>query len=160
MTAAFLVSRESSLADEVMPAAHLLACLCVQGTSKTREQLAVVDELLAYWKARRQWAGKLRVSLRSRIAFGSQLEDADDVLEELEEALIVSGAQERPVACVRACEHTGRADSPDPNSDFGPRTSLKIVDLIRDRVRSGELKSGADIRAGCATMWRKLQGSA
>jgi hypothetical protein len=94
--------------------------------------------------------------LNSRIAFASQLEDADDVLEELEEALIVSGAQQRPAACVRACEHGGGGDTPDPTPDFGPRTSLKIVDLIRDRVRSGELKSGADIRAGCAPMWPGL----
>ena len=36
-------------------------------------------------------------------------------------------------------------------ADFGPRTSLKIVDIIRERVRNGQLKSGADIRAGCVT---------
>ena len=29
-------------------------CRCSQGTSKTREKLAVVDELLAYWKVRRR----------------------------------------------------------------------------------------------------------
>ena len=41
-----------------------------QGTSKTRERLAVVDELLTYWK----------------------LDESDSILEELEEALITSGA--------------------------------------------------------------------
>lgn len=32
-------------------------------------------------------------------------------------------------------------------SDFGPRTSLKIVDEIRDRVRNGEIKTGEEIRS-------------
>lgn len=71
------------------------------GTRKTRESLGVVEELLAFWR----------------------LEDADDELEELEEALILA--------------------------DFGPRTSLKIVDRIRERVKAGQLKTGSDIRVGC-----------
>ena len=32
-------------------------------------------------------------------------------------------------------------------SDFGPRTSLKIVDEIREEVRAGRLKTGEEIRA-------------
>ena len=32
-------------------------------------------------------------------------------------------------------------------SDFGPRTSFKIVDQIRERVVAGELKTGEQMRA-------------
>jgi fused signal recognition particle receptor len=32
-------------------------------------------------------------------------------------------------------------------SDFGPRTSFKIVDEIREKVRNGELKTGEEIRS-------------
>ena len=32
-------------------------------------------------------------------------------------------------------------------SDFGPKTSLKIVDSIRDEVRSGRVKTPAEIRS-------------
>lgn len=32
-------------------------------------------------------------------------------------------------------------------SDFGPKTSFKIVDAIRDRVHDGSLRSGDQIRA-------------
>ena len=32
-------------------------------------------------------------------------------------------------------------------SDFGPKTSLKIVDQIRDEVRSGKLKTPGEIRS-------------
>ncbi|KAG2425447.1 hypothetical protein HXX76_013657 [Chlamydomonas incerta] len=70
------------------------------GTSKTRERLGLVDEMLALWS----------------------LEDYEDSLEELEEVLI--------------------------SADFGPRTALKIVDRIRDGVKSGRVKSAEDIRAG------------
>jgi fused signal recognition particle receptor len=49
------------------------------------------------------------------------LEDAEASLEELEEALIMS--------------------------DFGPKTSFKIVDKIRPEVEAGRLKSGAEIKA-------------
>lgn len=69
-----------------------------KGTSKTRERLGLVDEMLAFWK----------------------LEDYEDSLEELEEVLI--------------------------SADFGPRTALKIVDRIRDGVKSGKVKSAEDIR--------------
>lgn len=68
------------------------------GTSKTRERLGVVEELFAYWS----------------------LEDADDTLEELEEALI--------------------------SADFGPKTALKVVDQIRNQVKQGKIKSGEQIR--------------
>lgn len=49
------------------------------------------------------------------------LEDADKELEELEDALIMS--------------------------DFGPKTSFKIVDEIREKVRDGELKTGPELRS-------------
>lgn len=71
----------------------------VKGTSKTREKLGVIEELFTYWN----------------------LDDADETLEELEDALIMS--------------------------DFGPRTAFKIVDGIRDKVLAGQLKTGDQIRA-------------
>ena len=67
------------------------------------------------------------------------------MLEELEEALIVSGALRALAQRPRPQRWLTRV----ARTDFGPRTSLKIVDIIRERVRSGQLKSGADIRAGC-----------
>ncbi|RRT50741.1 hypothetical protein B296_00020061 [Ensete ventricosum] len=68
------------------------------GFSKTRENLAVVDELLLYWN----------------------LADTDRILDELEEALLVS--------------------------DFGPRISFKIVDGLREDILAGKLKSGSEIK--------------
>ncbi|KAL3154037.1 hypothetical protein ABBQ32_013586 [Trebouxia sp. C0010 RCD-2024] len=70
-----------------------------KGTSKTRQKLGVIEELFTYWS----------------------LEDADDTLEELEEALIAA--------------------------DFGPRTSLKVVDKIRSKLEDGKLQNGAQIRS-------------
>ncbi|PRW61059.1 cell division chloroplastic isoform B [Chlorella sorokiniana] len=70
-----------------------------KGTSKTREKLGVIEELFTYWN----------------------LDDADETLEELEDALIMS--------------------------DFGPKTAFKIVDGIRDKVMAGQLKTGEQIRA-------------
>lgn len=63
------------------------AFLAVGGTEKTREKLSLVDELLTYWS----------------------LEDADDTLEELEEALI--------------------------SADFGPKTALKVKHHVPRRFR-------------------------
>ncbi|KAM7275084.1 hypothetical protein ACFE04_016950 [Oxalis oulophora] len=68
------------------------------GFSKTRDNLAVIDELLMYWS----------------------LPDTDRVLDELEEALLVS--------------------------DFGPRITIKIVESLREDILSGKLKSGAEIK--------------
>nr|POE77145.1 cell division protein ftsy like, chloroplastic [Quercus suber] len=68
------------------------------GFSKTRENLAVIDELLLYWN----------------------LADTDKVLDELEEALLVS--------------------------DFGPRITIKIVERLREDILSGKLKSGSEIK--------------
>ncbi|XP_074565370.1 cell division protein FtsY homolog, chloroplastic isoform X1 [Curcuma longa] len=68
------------------------------GFSKTRESLSVVDELLLYWN----------------------LADTDRVLDELEEALLVS--------------------------DFGPKISFKIVDSLREDILAGKLKSGSEIK--------------
>lgn len=69
-----------------------------QGTSKTRERLGLVEELFTFWK----------------------LDDYEETLEELEEALIAA--------------------------DFGPKTALKVVDDLRDQVKAGKLKTGEDIR--------------
>jgi signal recognition particle GTPase len=49
-----------------------------------------------------------------------QLEDADKTLDELEDALITR--------------------------DFGVSTSVKIVDSLRDAVKSGKIKEVRDIR--------------
>ncbi|CAI7833251.1 unnamed protein product [Closterium sp. NIES-53] len=69
-----------------------------KGVTKTRESLKVVDELLTYWN----------------------LNESDNILEELEEALIVA--------------------------DFGPRTALRIVDGIREEIKAGQLKTGKEIK--------------
>ncbi|XP_026380070.1 cell division protein FtsY homolog, chloroplastic-like [Papaver somniferum] len=68
------------------------------GFSKTRENLSVIDELLMMWN----------------------LSDTDKVLDELEEALLVS--------------------------DFGPKITFKIVDSLREDILSGKLKSGSEIK--------------
>ncbi|KAJ0112577.1 hypothetical protein Patl1_00377 [Pistacia atlantica] len=68
------------------------------GFSKTRDNLAVIDELLLYWN----------------------LADTDRVLDELEEALLVS--------------------------DFGPRITVKIVESLREDILAGKLKSGSEIK--------------
>ncbi|KAL8166944.1 hypothetical protein V2J09_008443 [Rumex salicifolius] len=68
------------------------------GFSKTRDNLAVIDELLLYWN----------------------LADTDRVLDELEEALLVS--------------------------DFGPKITIKIVESLREDILAGKLKSGTEIK--------------
>ncbi|CAA7016932.1 unnamed protein product [Microthlaspi erraticum] len=68
------------------------------GFSKTRENLAVIDELLLFWN----------------------LAETDRVLDELEEALLVS--------------------------DFGPKITVRIVERLRDDIMSGKLKSGSEIK--------------
>ncbi|CAN6845148.1 unnamed protein product [Brassica oleracea] len=68
------------------------------GFSKTRENLAVIDELLLFWN----------------------LAETDRVLDELEEALLVS--------------------------DFGPKITVRIVERLRDDIMSGKLKSGTEIK--------------
>lgn len=70
----------------------------LSGFSKTRDNLAVVDELLTYWN----------------------LADTDQVLDELEEALLVS--------------------------DFGPKTAINIVESLRKEILAGNLKSGQEIK--------------
>jgi signal recognition particle GTPase len=57
-----------------------------KGTAKTRERLSIVEELMTYWK----------------------FDEAEDLLEELEDALI--------------------------SADFGPTTALKIVHEVRENV--------------------------
>ncbi|XP_043719995.1 cell division protein FtsY homolog, chloroplastic [Telopea speciosissima] len=68
------------------------------GFSKTRDNLAVIDELLLYWN----------------------LADTDRILDELEEALLVS--------------------------DFGPKITIKIVESLREDIYAGKLKSGTQIK--------------
>ncbi|KAL4393449.1 hypothetical protein AHAS_Ahas02G0053100 [Arachis hypogaea] len=68
------------------------------GFTKTRKNLVVIDELLLYWN----------------------LSDTDRVLDELEEALLVS--------------------------DFGPKITIKIVEILREDILSGKLKSGTEIK--------------
>ncbi|KAJ6344211.1 hypothetical protein OIU76_005853 [Salix suchowensis] len=68
------------------------------GFSKTRDNLAVIDELLLYWN----------------------LSETDRVLDELEEALLVS--------------------------DFGPRITIQIVERLREDILAGKLKSGSEIK--------------
>ncbi|KAK9103371.1 hypothetical protein Sjap_020625 [Stephania japonica] len=68
------------------------------GFSKTRDNLAVIDELLLFWN----------------------LSETDRVLDDLEEALLVS--------------------------DFGPRITIKIVESLREDIMSGKLKSGSEIK--------------
>mmetsp|Transcript_6525 Transcript_6525/g.23443 ORF Transcript_6525/g.23443 Transcript_6525/m.23443 type:complete len:369 (-) Transcript_6525:1362-2468(-) len=69
-----------------------------QGTEKTRERLGVVDELLAYWN----------------------LDDSEDTLEELEDALIAS--------------------------DFGPGAALALVEGLREKIRLGEIKDQGSLK--------------
>ncbi|KAF6167578.1 hypothetical protein GIB67_031161 [Kingdonia uniflora] len=68
------------------------------GFSKTRDNLAAIDELLLFWN----------------------LADTDRVLDELEEALLVS--------------------------DFGPNITIKIVEALRKDILGGKLKSGTEIK--------------
>ncbi|GKV13071.1 hypothetical protein SLEP1_g24143 [Rubroshorea leprosula] len=68
------------------------------GFSRTRDNLAVIDELLLYWN----------------------LAETDRILDELEEALLVS--------------------------DFGPRITVKIVESLREDILAGKLKSGSEIK--------------
>jgi fused signal recognition particle receptor len=86
------------------------------GTERTRERLSIVDEILGYWS----------------------LDDAEDTLEELEEALL-------------AC-------------DFGPETSGKLTEGLMERVRNGQVERGADLRSALRSdilaMLQKGGGSA
>ena len=74
-----------------------------KGTSKTRDRLSYMDEVLALWR----------------------LDDLEDTLDELEETLL--------------------------SVDFGPATSTKVLDEIRERVEKGEISTGAEVKAGLKT---------
>ena len=71
-----------------------------KGTSKTRDKLSYMDEVLALWR----------------------LDDLEDTLDELEETLL--------------------------SVDFGPATSSKVLDEIRERVEKGEIKTGVEVKRG------------
>ena len=84
-----------------------------RGNEKTREKLGVVDELLGYWN----------------------VEESEDVLEELEDALIVS--------------------------DFGPAASARLVDAIREKIKVGAIKDQGALREELkANMTATLEGAA
>ena len=70
-----------------------------KGTSKTRDKLSYMDEVLALWR----------------------LDDLEDTLDELEDTLL--------------------------SVDFGPTTSMNILDEIRERIEAGEIKTGAEVKA-------------
>lgn len=46
-------------------------------------------------------------------------------------------------------------------ADFGPRTALKVVDGVRDKIMGGQLKTGdairAELKVGCLQKERPLQ---
>ena len=105
------------------------------GFSKTRESLSVVDELLTYWN----------------------LADTDRVLDELEEArpllhcsaccslllhcsALLLSSFFLNVSCLVSCTQALLV------SDFGPKISFRIVDTLREEIRDGKLKSGAEIK--------------
>lgn len=95
------------------------------GTEKTRERLSVVDELLAYWT----------------------LEDADDTLEELEDALIT--ADFGPTTALKASRPLPQARDvgrPEMRGETQCSLHLQIVDGIREEVLSGKLKTGEAIK--------------
>uniref|UniRef100_A0A061RVJ5 Fused signal recognition particle receptor n=1 Tax=Tetraselmis sp. GSL018 TaxID=582737 RepID=A0A061RVJ5_9CHLO len=58
------------------------------------------------------------------------LEEYEENLEELEDALI--------------------------SADFGPKTALKVVEIVRERVMDGEIKSGGDMRAALKQSIREI----
>ncbi|ONM34369.1 Cell division protein FtsY, chloroplastic [Zea mays] len=105
------------------------------GFSKTRENLSVVDELLTYWN----------------------LADTDRVLDDLEEVLLPTTASVLPLTLSAACPICSvlmmlLADAHPVTqallvSDFGPKISFRIVDTLREEIRDGKLKSGAEIKA-------------
>lgn len=106
------------------------------GFSKTRENLAVVDELLLYWN----------------------LEETDRVLDELEEVSF-SKAQSRLNVVYSKLKWIEALNDRlyllgDSQallvSDFGPKISFKIVDILRDDIRAGKLKSGPEIKVTLA----------
>uniref|UniRef100_A0A0D9YK82 SRP54-type proteins GTP-binding domain-containing protein n=1 Tax=Oryza glumipatula TaxID=40148 RepID=A0A0D9YK82_9ORYZ len=105
------------------------------GFSKTRESLSVVDELLTYWN----------------------LADTDRILDELEEArpllhcsaccslllhcsALLLSSFFLNVSCLVSCTQALLV------SDFGPKISFRIVDTLREEIRDGKLKSGAEIK--------------
>ena len=69
-----------------------------KGTSKTRDRLSYMDEVLALWR----------------------LDDLEDTLDELEETLL--------------------------SVDFGPATSTKVLDEIRERVAANSATASAPAR--------------
>lgn len=95
------------------------------GFSKTRENLAVVDELLLFWN----------------------LAETDRVLDELEEVILrffFSGSfssfffRESKVSLIDVQALLV--------SDFGPKITIKIVEGLRDDILAGKLKSGGEIK--------------
>lgn len=92
-----------------------------KGVSKTRENLAVVDELLTYWN----------------------LNESDSILEELEEALIVADFGPRTalriVDGIRADVTAGKLTT---GADIRAALKASIVDLLKSCKASTELQLG------------------
>lgn len=105
----------------------LLTCSCVHAPCAVCPS-QLVDELLAFWS----------------------LEDYETALEELEEALIVS-CTPLHLAIQRLIGRS--AFSPMharpwllQSADFGPKTALKIVDKVRDAIKSGKVKTSDEVK--------------
>ncbi|KFM26772.1 Signal recognition particle receptor FtsY [Auxenochlorella protothecoides] len=95
------------------------------GGASTLQKLARVFREKAAEDAGRMFKGakksRERLGVVNEILTYWRLEDADATLEDLEDALI--------------------------SSDFGPQTAFKIVDAVREQVRSGALRTPEDIKA-------------
>ena len=95
------------------------------GFSKTRENLAVIDELLLFWN----------------------LAETDRVLDELEEvssttiSLFSLSSFKWSFLEVQFCLLQALLVS-----DFGPKITVRIVERLRDDIMSGKLKSGTEIK--------------
>lgn len=93
-----------------------------KGVTKTRENLSIVDEILTFWN----------------------LNESETVLEELEEASVLPLLKYFVFIFSQAFLLLQTLIV----SDFGPRTSLKIVDNIREEILAGKLKTADDIKVG------------
>ncbi|KAF3575434.1 hypothetical protein YC2023_048741 [Brassica napus] len=92
------------------------------GFSKTRENLAVIDELLLFWN----------------------LAETDRVLDELEEVSLEPPPSLRSPS--RFTENRIFNLQALLVSDFGPKITVRIVERLRDDIMSGKLKSGSEIK--------------
>ncbi|CAL5340101.1 unnamed protein product [Camellia sinensis] len=95
------------------------------GFSKTRDNLAVIDELLLYWN----------------------LSDTDCVHNELEEKNKAEVMPEFAVSEIHSKEELSCVQERALLvADFGPKIIIKIVESLRDDIYAGKLKSGNEIK--------------